>query len=181
MNKTLKWILISLGTLLALLFFGFLYMQTQTKKASPEATVTYNYDKANISVFYNRPYKRGRVVFGDLVPYGEVWRTGANEATTFSTSSDLWVNGDTLPAGKYTLWTIPGESEWKVIWNGSQYSWGVTFGAKASRDPEKDVLVATVPVTHVDETLESFTISFSKEAMTLAWDQTEVIVPMHAN
>jgi hypothetical protein len=70
------------------------------------------------------------VIFGGLVPYGEVWRTGANEATTFTTNQDLLVDGSFLAAGKYTLWTIPGPESWKVIFNSKMYPWGIDTDKK---------------------------------------------------
>ncbi len=78
----------------------------EAKRASPEDMVEYVNEDLRIDVFYCQPSKRGREIFGELVPFGEVWRTGANEATTFETSIDLTIGGKVLPAGKYTLWTI---------------------------------------------------------------------------
>ena len=80
------------------------------------------------------------------MPYGEVWRTGANEATTFETNQDLTVEGSKLEAGKYTLWTIPGETSWIIIFNENMYSWGVSFSdGKASRVEKFDALKVEVP------------------------------------
>lgn len=135
-----------------------------------------------MAVFYNRPYKKDRVIFGELVPYGEVWRTGANEATTFTTTKDIQFGGQQLPAGSYTLWTIPGQEEWTVIINSKQYSWGVNFQAQASRDPEADVLQVKVPVQRTETPVEQFTIDFMEEAgntaLVLMWDDTKVSVPL---
>ncbi|MEO1715091.1 MAG: DUF2911 domain-containing protein [Bacteroidota bacterium] len=180
MNKFLKWTLIILGGLVLLLFVAFKVLQSQTKKHSPEATVEFTSGDLSLNVFYNRPSVKGRVIFGELVPYGETWRTGANEATTFETNKDLSIQGQTLPAGKYTLWTVPGKSEWQVIWNREMYSWGVDFSAKASRDPASDALVVTVPAELRENSEEMFTISFeegSPNQMALAWDDVRVRVP----
>ncbi len=103
------------------------YDRYATKAYSPEETVTYEENSLDLEVFYNRPYKKDRVIFGGLVPYGQVWRTGANEATTFSTNEDLLIDGSTLEAGKYTLWTIPMENSWKVIFNSKMYPWGINL------------------------------------------------------
>ncbi len=178
MNKALKWTLITVAALVLLMVALFPVMQSQTKKASPEATATATIGSAQVAIKYCQPSKRNRVIFGELVPFGEVWRTGANEATTFTTSADLSVNGVTLPAGTYTLWSIPGPTEWTVIWNSKSYAWGVSFGAKASRKPEFDALQVKVPVESLPETLEMFTIGLDGTGMTLSWDQTQVKVPM---
>lgn len=180
MNKTLKKILITLGVVVVVLFAAFKFLQSNTKKASPEATVEYKKDGAEVSVFYCRPSKKGRDIFGGLVPYNEVWRTGANEATTFTTNKALTINGQQLPAGKYTLWTIPTATEWTVIFNNKEYGWGVSFGGKASREESADVLQVKVPVENLPETVEMFTIGFDETipAMTLAWDKTMVKVPL---
>lgn len=160
-------------------------MKERTKQASPEGLVTYslqNGSDASLEVFYNRPSKKGRVIFGELVPFGEVWRTGANEATTFTTNVPLLIGGQELPEGKYTIWTIPGPSEWTVIFNTKMYSWGVSWGGKASRDPDHDELSIKVPVEILQEVTEMFTIDLRNQdpvEMHLMWDQTRVVVPMY--
>ena len=131
----------------------------------------------------NRPKasKKDRKIFGELVPYGEVWRTGANEASTFTTNKDLSIDGKTLAKGTYTLWTIPGETTWDLIFNSEMYDWGVKLtDQKPAREPKYDALVTTVTVSNSLTTTESFTISFSDietaTLMTLAWDN--VVVPI---
>lgn len=179
MNKVLKWVLIVLVALIVIGFAGFQYLTYQTKQASPEDTVAYSEGGLEMEVYYNRPSKKDRVIFGELVPYGEVWRTGANEATTFETNQDLTINGKTLPAGKYTLWTIPGQQSWEVIFNSKMYGWGVNFNAQASREAEHDVLSVEVPVENLGSPVELFTIAFEAgPALTLSWDQTKVSVPL---
>jgi len=180
MKKTLKWTAVA-GILIVIFFALFKYMQYNTKKNSPEVTAEYAKGDTKISVFYCSPSKRGRVIFDSLVPYGKVWRTGANEATTFTTNKDLIIGDKALPAGKYTLWTIPGKDEWTVILNSKQYGWGVNFDAEASREPEADVLQVKVPVQTLDNSLEKLTISFEESSslnMILAWDKTMVAVPV---
>jgi hypothetical protein len=93
-------------------------------RASPNALVGQTVGTTDMAITYGRPSVRGRVIFGDLVPYGEVWRTGANEATTFSTSRDVTVEGQPLPAGTYALVTIPTEGAWTVAFNGAFEQWG---------------------------------------------------------
>lgn len=153
-----------------------------TKSYSPEDTVEYRQDELHLKIFYNRPYKKDRDIFGGLVPYGEVWRTGANEATTFETNKDLIVDGSLLPAGIYTLWTIPQKDSWKVIFNSKLYAWGITLDNEASREAEHDVLVLERPVQHLNPEVEQFTISIAEEHellfLVLAWDQVSLRVPI---
>ncbi|MEM7186811.1 MAG: DUF2911 domain-containing protein, partial [Bacteroidota bacterium] len=139
MNRAVKILLWIVGILLVLgLLFVFVarpILIKNTKKHSPEVTQTYTIDDLEVDVFYSSPSKKGRVIFGDLVPYGEVWRTGANEATTFSTNKAVIIDGQELPAGDYTLWTIPGEEEWEIIFNSKMYPWGVRWqDSKAMRE-----------------------------------------------
>ncbi len=179
MNKTLKRILIIVGLLAVVLFIAFKFLQYNTKKASPEATVIYT-NGANISVKYCKPFKKGREIFGKLIPYDQVWRTGANEATTFDSDKDLTIGGKVLPAGHYTLWTIPGKESWTVIFNKKDYMWGVG-GDGASREAGSDALQVVVPVQATDALMEQFDISFTDNpmlSMVLAWDNTKVVVPM---
>ena len=161
---------------------GYYILKVQTKSFSPEDTVVYQQDDLELEVFYNRPYKKNRVIFGGLVPYDEIWRTGANEATTFSTNKDILVDGSLLTAGKYTLWTIPGEDSWKVIFNSEMYPWGITLDEVPSRLPEYDVLIVEVPVHELETSIEQFTITFEERndliMMILAWDQTAIRVPI---
>lgn len=153
-----------------------------TKSFSPEATAEYNQNGAKITVFYNRPYKKGRVIFGELVPYNKVWRTGANEATVFETGRDLTIKGQTLKAGAYSLWTIPGEQSWKVIFNSQAGQWGVDFNGEANRNPADDVVTVDVPSLSHDKEFEQFTISIEQVGedleLILLWDKTVVVVPI---
>lgn len=187
MSRGLKIALISLGVLLgiALLMYliGYPYLLKQTKKASPEQTVTYQKLGLDLEVFYCSPSRKGRTIFAvdGLVPFGEVWRTGANEATTFTTTTDLHIGGKTLPAGKYTLWTQPGADSWEIIFNRKMYNWGVGWGAKAAVDRSHDALVLTIPVQATATTVEQFTIEFLEMEelhLVLKWEDTQVQVPI---
>ncbi len=181
MKPWLKWTLGILLGLFVVLFILYRVGINYTKSFSPEETVTYTEQGMDISVFYNKPSKKGREIFGGLIPYGETWRTGANEATTFDTKTALAVEGQPLPAGHYTLWTVPGPDQWEVVWNTNDYPWGVSFGAKASRDPAFDALIVTVPVDNLPEVVEQFTIRFEQSRLLLEWDQTQVAVSLEAN
>lgn len=179
--KVLKWILIVIAVLVAA---GFIFMpiaKNMTKKHSPEEIVHFVDGDLDIEVFYCRPFKKERQIFGDLVPYGVTWRTGANEATTFKTNKDLSINGEQLKAGEYTLWTVPNKDSWEVVWNDGSYDWGVDFSAIAKREKEHDALIINVPSQKRAEVLEQFTISFSGPdglRMLLEWDDTVVEVPI---
>ncbi len=152
------------------------------KPLSPKDTVEFKLNDLELEVFYNRPSKRDREVFGGIVPYDKVWRTGANEATTFKTNQALKIGGDSLPAGKYTLWTIPNDTLWKVFFNSKQYPWGVDDAMNAMREPEFDVLAIEIPVEEMSKTVEQFTIAFDNStdnlSLTLAWDNIKIVVPL---
>lgn len=184
MRKVLMWVLIILGVLVIAGVLAFPALKKQTKKASPEQVVEFAQGDMDLEVFYCRPSKKGRDVFGGLVPFGEVWRTGANEATTFETATDIKVNNEVLPAGKYTLWTVPGEQDWEIIFNEKMYGWGVSFSAQASIDREFDKLVVKVPASSTPSEVEMFTIAFQEgdstrsNSMNLSWDKTMVSVPI---
>ena len=183
MSKKLKWSLIA-ALIFSLVVLGSYYiLKIRTKSYSPEDTVTFVQGELELEVFYNRPYKKEREIFGGLVPYGQVWRTGANEATTFSTNKDLLVDGSLLQAGVYTLWTIPGPESWKLIFNSKMYPWGITPKGKPSREPEYDVLTLELSVNTTYNLTEQFTIYFEEAndfiLMMLAWDRTVITVPMN--
>ncbi|MEL7001596.1 MAG: DUF2911 domain-containing protein [Bacteroidota bacterium] len=182
MNKTLKWILIIVGGLAVLGFGGMQLLFYMTKQHSPEEIVSYSKDDLNIEVYYNRPYKKGRNIFGDLVPYGQIWRTGANECSTFETNKELTINGETLPKGKYTLWTIPNENSWQVFFNSKMYGWGVNVDGSQVKDDAADVVVTTVPVQSPASAVEQFTITVDDTsdgaALNLAWDDVMISVPI---
>lgn len=180
MPKLVKNLLLIVALLAALGYLGFGYMKSQTKKASPEEVNTFQVGDVSITVDYSRPGKKGRVIFGELVPYGKVWRTGANEATTIEVSKDIRLGGQPLAAGKYTLWTIPQASSWTVILNSKSYAWGVTYGGEAQRDAAADVVKVEVPVQQLPTEVELFTIDVSTDpaALNLKWDLTGVSVPI---
>ena len=125
-------------------------------------------DKA-ISVNYSSPAVKGRTIWGDLVPYGKVWRTGANEATVFETSGDLVINGQKLPAGKYGLFTIPGEKEWTIIFNSVWEQWGAF-----KYDASKDVLRIKANPVKSDAFNERMKFVISDHVVTLLWEDLQV-------
>ena len=183
MNLFLKRTLVVL-ILITFGVFGYSYYNNGlfSKPLSPKKTVKFEVDDLELEVFYNRPSKRGRDIFGGLVPFNEVWRTGANEATTFETNKTLTIKGNSLPAGEYTLWTIPNDSSWNVIFNSKQYPWGVDETMRAMRDPSFDVINASFPTEKLKTFVEQFTIAFDNStdnlSLTMAWDDIKVVVPL---
>lgn len=184
--KLSRWILIILAALVLLfVFVGMPYLKSQTKKHSPEQTATYINDGFDMAVNYNSPFKKDRVIFGELVPYDVVWRTGANEPTTFTTNSDINIIDKELPAGTYSLWTKPGKSSWGIMFNKEVPDWGVTIlsgGKETTRDPEQDAVSVEVPVAELNNVVESFTIDFEGSDpvyLVFSWDKTKVQVPIN--
>ncbi len=135
-------------------------------------------DQPLVRVTYSRPQKNEREIFGKLVPFGEVWRVGANEAVEIKFYKDLEFGGKKVKAGYYSLFAIPGEKEWTIILNSDLDYWGAY-----SYNNKMDILRVNVPVTQVDSAVENFTIKFEDKGekqsiMKLAWDKTVVIVPI---
>ncbi|WP_027136819.1 DUF2911 domain-containing protein [Gaetbulibacter saemankumensis] len=183
MNTFLKRTLVVLSIIAVGLFlYSFFVENIFEKRLSPKDTVEFKLNDLELEVFYNRPYKKGREIFGALVPFNQVWRTGANEATTFETNKPLDIQDMTLPAGKYTLWTVPKDSSWTVIFNSKQYKWGVDSEMKPLWDPNYDVLDLEVPVENLNTVVEQFTIAFDNSTdnllLTMAWDDIKVSVPL---
>jgi hypothetical protein len=110
-------------------------------RVSPNASVSQTIGTTEVTITYGRPKVKGRTIFGDLVPYDTVWRTGANEATTISFSDDVMIDGEPVEAGTYSLFTVPGEDEWTVILNSVAQQWGAY-----DYDESEDVLrLSTTP------------------------------------
>jgi Protein of unknown function (DUF2911) len=168
--------------LVGVLAYTYFYTNLFKTSLSPKDTVEFKLNDLELEVFYNRPSKRERVIFGGLVNYNKVWRTGANEATTFKTNQTLKIGNDSLAAGKYTLWTIPDKDSWQVIFNSKQYAWGVNDALQAMREAEFDVININVPVKFLEKTVEQFTIAFDNStdnlSLTMAWDKTKIVVPL---
>lgn len=128
-------------------------------------------------VIYSRPQKDSRTIFGDLIEYNTIWRLGANEATEIEFFKDVKVSGKKLAKGRYTMYAIPTESQWTIIFNKDTDSWGAF-----KYDDKKDVLRVSVPVQKATEVAEAFTMSFNKSArgadLIIAWDAVSVAVPI---
>jgi hypothetical protein len=178
----MKKVLITVGIVLLVILGVLTYFRLfYTKSFSPEANVEFTNGDLKINLFYNSPSKKGRVIFGGLVPYKKVWRTGANEPTTFETNKDLDFGGKKLPAGLYSMWVMPDEQSWTIYFNSEVPSWGVDFNGQANKNAENDVLVIQAPVVIQEKVFEQFTISVEKAAeemeLIFLWDQTLVSAP----
>ena len=143
---------------------------------SPACTIKQRVGLTDIEVIYSRPGMKGREIFGSLVPNGEVWRTGANNATKIIFSTPVKLNGAEIPAGTYALFTIPGETEWTIIINKGAAQWGAY-----KYDAKDDVVRFKATPIKLAETIETFTIEFNRIAdesavMNLIWDHTVVPV-----
>ncbi len=145
-------------------------VSAQEKSSSPEATVTGKIGATNIEVVYCQPSARGRKIMGELVPYNnEVWRTGANAATTIKFDKAVKLEGKDVPAGKYALFTIPGETEWTIILSKNSRQ----MGAFGYTDNE-DLLRVKVKPSKISEMVEMFNISIGKDEILLKWENTAV-------
>jgi hypothetical protein len=144
---------------------------SQEKQVSPHETAV----GSDVSVRYGRPYKNGRDIFGGLVPYGKVYRLGADSATTITFDKDVEFAGKPVKAGTYTLFVIPNKESWTIILNSQPGQWGAYSYDKYK---DKDVLHVDVPVKKADKVVEQLTISFPESSMLIEWDQTQVTVPV---
>lgn len=142
-------------------------------RKSPHDTVS----SKNTTVTYGRPYKKGRVIFGELEKYGKVWRVGADEATTIRFVKDVKFGGADVKAGTYTLFAIPGETEWTLILNAQLGQWGA-FSYEKNKD--KDVASVKVPVQKLDLPVEQMTIRFLESGvLVIEWDTSRVMVTIN--
>jgi Protein of unknown function (DUF2911) len=155
--------------------------QTQTKKPmpSPPAETSQTVDGKTVSIHYNSPSMRGRKIFGGLVPYDKVWRTGANPATSLKTDANLQIGTATVPAGNYTLYTLPSSGTWKLIINKQTGQWGTKYDQSqdlARVDMKKETLSSPQEVMSI--TLEPFQGKTS--SLHVRWETTDVSVPVTA-
>jgi hypothetical protein len=141
------------------------------QRPSPPAEAVGTVKGKTITIKYSQPSVKGRSIFGGIVPYGQVWRTGANETTSIDFSEDVTLEGKPVAKGKYALFTIPGEKDWTVILN-KTIKWGA-FSYKQ----DEDVLRVTVPARKAKAFAEKFTIDIAKKGVvTMAWADTQVDV-----
>ena len=152
-------------------------MAQEMPQPSPAASVMQRVGLTDITVDYSRPGVKGRTIFGDLVPYGELWRTGANAATKVTVSTDVMIGDQTLKAGSYSLFTIPTETEWTIIFNKNTDLWG-TGGYTQREDalrmrlaPEEGAMTERFGIS-----IENMTDNSAD--MVIAWDKTRVVIPI---
>jgi hypothetical protein len=170
MRKTAFALLVVLGTLIAVA------QQDKSKRPSPPGTAQFTFsDGKKITIDYSRPFKKGRRIYGGLVPYGKVWRTGANEATSFVSEKDIDVGGTRVPSGSYTLYTLPSEGTWKLIINKQTGQWGTEY------DQAQDLARINMKKESLPQAVEQFTISFEPASgdsttLRLDWENTRLSV-----
>ena len=150
--------------------------QDKSKRPSPPASTQCKLpDGKTISVDYSSPRANGRKIFGGLVPYGEIWRTGANEATTFVTTANLTVEGTDVPAGSYTIFTLPEQNKWTLIINKHTGEWGIPYHYESEELARVPMQVSTAPAP-----VEAFAISFDQSGggctLQVSWQETQASV-----
>lgn len=156
--------------------------QLKIPAPSPLQSIDQAFALSNIKVEYSRPSVKGRVVFGDLIPYGKIWRTGANAATKVSFGDDVTLEGKTINAGTYALYTIPGQGSWEII-----FYKDLSLGGNLSEyKPSNEVLRFTVKTSSLSEKMETFTINFSEVSpstanLDLMWEKTRVSIKVVAD
>jgi hypothetical protein len=151
----------------------------QQNRVSPHATANVTLKGKQVSIAYGRPSMRGRKIVGDLVPFGQVWRTGADEATAFVTPVNLEIGRVVIPAGSYTLYSLPAENSWQLIVNKQIGQWGTEY------DQSQDLVRIDMQESKTSAPVEQFTISWNKTGadkadLVLEWENTRLTVPVTA-
>ena len=146
------------------------------QRPSPAASAQCKFaDGKSIKVNYSSPRAKGRKIYGDLVPFGEVWRTGANEATTFDTDANLTIEGKEVPAGNYTIFTVPGQDKWELIINKKTGEWGIPYKYESDELGRFNMSVSKTAAP-----VENFTISFHEMGngchMYIDWENTRATI-----
>ena len=166
---------------IAVLVFAILTLSLfASAQASPPASATCDLGGGKtIKTDYSSPRAKGRKIYGGLVPFGEVWRTGANAATTFVPSADVVVGGKTVPAGSYTIFTVPTADKWTLIINKKTGEWGIPYKYESDELVRVDMKVSKLP-----SPLENFTIAYDKSgsgcALQIDWETTRASVDINA-
>lgn len=151
----------------------------KSQRPSPPGTAEMTLKGKKITINYSRPYLKGRHVGQELAPYDKVWRTGANEATSLTTEIDLNIGGARVPAGNYTLYTLPSEGTWKLIINKQTGQWGTVY------NQDQDLARVDMKRSQLPQPVEQFTISFDKKNdssadLVLEWENVRLSVPVQA-
>lgn len=153
-------------------------------RLSPLAALRFGVGEGEVEICYGRPSAHGRTIFGRLVPYGELWRTGANEPTRLFTTVPLSVAGIDIPPGRYSVYTVPGPTDWVVAVNRSRFHWGLDFSAKVLA---QEVGRSSVPADSTASFVETLTLRVEPEGgggqvvgLVLEWERTRVVIPIRA-
>jgi hypothetical protein len=166
---------VSIPAVLAAVLMTGATVAAQNQRASPHETVNATVDGAKISVTYGRPYLKGRKVGDQLAPYGKVWRTGADEATTLVTDKALMFGSTHVPAGTYTLYTLPNENGWQLIINKQTGQWGTEYSEA------QDLARIPMKVTKSPSTTEQLTIAINDTPaggeLKLSWENSDITAP----
>ncbi len=154
--------------------------QLNHPKASPFTKIEQEVGLSKITVKYSRPAVRGRTIFGDLVPYGRIWRVGANASTKITVDTDVTILGNNLPKGTYALYAFPKETSWEVVFHGNTEHWG--DGRKAY-SPEEDIFRVTIIPQKIEHFQENFLITFdaithNEATMQWIWENTKIAIPI---
>jgi len=166
------------GIITLALLFTSTAMWAQGTKASPPATAKGTINGANITISYSSPAVKGRQIYGGLVPYDKVWRAGANEATIFTTDKKIMVGRTPLAAGSYSIYAIPGEKTWKIIFNSETGQWGITRAGESTRVPAKDVVSILIKPVKTKALVERLTYEITPKGFALVWENKSVFVPV---
>ena len=161
-------------------FFSLTIIASCQGKPSPAASASCDLGGGKtIKTDYSSPRMKGRKIYGGLVPFGEVWRTGANEATTFVASANVVVGGKTVPAGSYTIFTVPTADKWTLIVNKKTGEWGIPYKYQSDELVRADMSVSKLPAP-----VENFTIAYDKSAsgctLRIDWETTRASVNISA-
>ena len=173
-----KSIVIGSALLATLTVAGIAVVAQQDKSSRPSPPAKAECKLSNgktVAIDYSSPRAKGRKVFGGLVPYGQIWRAGANEATTFVTSGDISVGGKAVPAGKYTIFTVPGEDKWALAISKKTGEWGTAYPG-----PDNDLARIDMKVSKTSAPVENFTIAFDQSGngctLRMEWESTRASV-----
>ncbi|MEM9647274.1 MAG: DUF2911 domain-containing protein [Bacteroidota bacterium] len=174
---------VCLFSVLMLLGFNYVIGQITHPEASPFSIVEQDIGLSKIKVEYSRPATRGRIIFGDLVPYGRIWRVGANASTKISVDTDMMVLGNSLPKGTYALYAFPQAEVWEIVFHSNTSHWG---DGRNNYKPEEDLFRIPIKPLTITQYQENFLISFDSithntAQMNLSWAKTKVSIPFRVD
>ena len=141
---------------------------------SPPAHTETTINGKKVSIDYSAPSMRGRKIMGELVPFGQVWRTGANSATTLKTETDLLIGGQKVPAGTYTIYSLPGDNDWKLIINKQTGQWGTEY------HQDQDLVRMPMKKEATSAPVETFKVTLSPTSLVMEWENTKLSVDLKA-